>query len=315
MKKNYLLLFPLFLFFLFFSCKKKEITPAFILLTEDDFKYCINVDNYNSTHQTPYTYGKEELEVIKQQTIKDVLVNFNGKSLGYWRLPSKIPLLPNYSGSNNIQIIPCVRILNSSLTAAPYYFLEPVPKETFFEIEKEGEYTFKDLKDLKYEYVRSVEFPVLETFAKSTSFKPFDTIYTTPLEIFYHPDEKKNVGRVELKDTVDFFNVVTGFLNLKGVGTRKFWEMKYKCESGEMILYLNFRNTSTGIFQQDMAVLPESNSWKKVYIDLTDIISWVSGSSDNVSVLLGIRGNRNQNATKATFYIDNIKLVTMFAPY
>jgi len=313
MKKSILLLFLFIPVFLFHSCKKSDITPAYLLLSEEDFDNCINVSNFNEVHKTKY--DKDELDVIKQQSFKDVLVSINGKNLGYWKLPCKIPLLPNYSGLNNIQVIPCVRVPYTSLLAVPYYFLEPVPKEHFLEIEKEKEYR---LDNLKYEYVPSVEFTILETFTNTTSFKPLDTVrFITPMEVFYHPELKKNVGRIALEevDSLNYCNVVTSFFNLKAVGMRHFWEMKYKCESGEVVTYLNFRNTSTGIYQQDMVILPATTTWKKVYIDLTDVIAWTSGANDFVSVRLGIRGNPNPDSPKATFYFDNIKLVTMFAPY
>jgi len=120
MKKCYTLFFITFIIFLNFSCKR-EITPAYLLLCEDDFKDCIHVANFNSVHET--TYDDEELEAIKQQNFRDVLVSLNGKELGYWQLPCKIPLLPNYSDKNYVRILPCARVPYTSLTAVPYYFL------------------------------------------------------------------------------------------------------------------------------------------------------------------------------------------------
>ena len=317
MKKCYTLFFITFIIFLNFSCKR-EITPAYLLLCEDDFKDCIHVANFNSVHET--TYDDEELEAIKQQNFRDVLVSLNGKELGYWQLPCKIPLLPNYSDKNYVRILPCARVPYTSLTAVPYYFLSPV--EQFFEMEREGEYR---LSNFKVEYVPSVAFPILETFSQTTVFKPFDTIFPTPMEIFYdkdyyEKDKGKNVGKIALKDSVDFFNVVTSYFTLNGRGVRQFWEMYYKCDSGEMITYLNFQNSASGVPQQDMIVFPATATWKKVYIDLTDIITWACGSADRISVRLGIRGypsqnNEKENAKNSYFYFGNIKVITMSAPY
>jgi hypothetical protein len=316
MNKCYLLFFFSVIIFLNYSCKK-EITPAYLLLSEEDFKDCINVTNFNSVHET--NYSEEELEVIKQQYFRDVLVSLNGKELGYWQLPCKIPLLPDYSDKNYVRVIPCARIPYTSLTAAPYYFLTPV--EQFFEMEKEGEYR---LSNFKIEYVPSVAFPILETFSQTTAFKPFDTIFPTPMEIYYDKDydngKGKNVGKITLEDSVDFFNVVTSYFYLNGRGVRQYWEMYYKCESGEMVTYLNFQNAVSGVFQQDMIVFPATTTWKKAYIDLTDIITWACGSADRISVRLGIRGNPVQNKEKETasnsnFYFGNIKVITMSAPY
>ena len=55
MKKRYYFPF-LIIFFLTFSCKKIE-SPAYLLLSADDF--IINTDNFNKEHDTDY--DKEEL--------------------------------------------------------------------------------------------------------------------------------------------------------------------------------------------------------------------------------------------------------------
>jgi len=304
MKKCYFSFFFLLVIFLNFSCKKPDITPAFLLLTEEDFKDCIQVDNFNQVHDT--NYDIEELNVIKQQNFRDVLVSINGKELGYWQLPCRIPLLPNYSGKNNIRIIPCVRVPNISLSATPYLFLTPI--EQFFEMEKEGEYRWSNIK---FEYTKGVNFPILETFSQTTLFKPLDTLFNTPLEI----DKEMNVGKIALEDSMNFFNVVTPFYTLNGHGERQFWEMSYKCEFGEMVTYLDFKNAATGVFHQDLIVLPATTGWKKVYINLSDVISWACGPADKLLVRFGISGYTNPDYPKATFYFDNIKIITMYAPY
>lgn len=303
MKKSYLFFFFLVIVFLNFSCKKPDITPAYLLLSEEDFQNCINTDNFNKLHETDY--NKEELNVIKQQNFTEVLISLRGQSLGYWHLPCRIPLLPDYSQKNNIQVIPCVRTFNTSSTATPYYFLSPV--EQFFDMEKEGEYK---LSDLKFEYVQSIAFPVLETFSQSTVFKPRnDTIDPVSMEV--HSGE----GRIVLTDSVDFFNVVTPYFYLRGQGMRQFWEMEYKCETGEMVAYLEFQNTITGIHNQDMIVFPATTNWKKAYIDLTDVVSWACGTASRVSVRLGIKGYPAVNAQNATFRFKYVKVITMSAPY
>jgi hypothetical protein len=310
MKKCNFFFFLVVFIFLNFSCKKQDITPAYLLLTEEDFKDCIEDDlvKFNNVHGQ--NYDNDKFDAIRNHNFKDVLVSLNGKELGYWQIPCKIPLLPNYSGRNNIRIIPCVRITHTSLTTIPYYFLSPV--EQFFDMEKEGEYR---LSDFKFDYIPSVEFPILETFSQTTEFKPFDTIYNTPMEIYNDPELKKNVGRIVLEDSVNFFNVVTSYKYLNGRSERQFWEIYYKCESGEMITYLNFRNTVTGTFQQDMIVFTATTTWKKAYIDIAQVVSQACGTADRISVCLGIRGHPNPDASKATFYFQNIKLVTMYAPY
>jgi hypothetical protein len=301
-----------FLFFLFtitilhFSCKKTEITPAYLLINVDDIN--INVSNFNKEHETDY--DKETLDIIKQQNFKDVLVSLNGRELGYWQLPCKIPLLPNYSNINHVRIVPCVRIPNTTLTTVPYYFLSPFEKP--LSIEKEGEYRFSNIE---FEYVKSISFPVLETFSQTTIFKPRDSsLYVTPMEIFI--ENGKSMGRIALKDSLAYFDVISPYFELFGKGIRQYWEMNYKCENGEIYTYIDFQNPIAILPQQDMIILPATNNaWKKIYIDITDVVSWACGSGDKINIRLGIRGVRHSNDTHANFYFENIKLISMYAPY
>lgn len=299
--------------FLNFSCKKIDITPAYLVLTVEDFQDCIDVSKFNTDNFDNLDNLEEKLNIIKQQDFKDVLVTLNGTQIGYWNLPCRIPLLPDYSRQNNIEVIPCVRVANVTLTTVPYYFLKPVEK--FFDLEKEGEYKFSDLfSNFKFEYAPSVAFPMVETFVQGTSFKSLDSIHGANMDIFRENEE--SIGRILLTDTLLYFNIATSYLDLNaqvgGQRIRQFWEIHYKCD-GEMVTYLDFR---TLIYPQDMVVLPPTKGvWKTAYIDLTEEIAWAAGAASRVSVRLGIRGNRISNAKNAYFYFGNIKLITMHAPY
>jgi len=304
MKKCYFLFFLLFIFFLNFSCKK-TITPAYLLVSVEDLN--VNVSNFNQEHETDY--DNKELEVIKQQNFRDVYVSLNGKGLGYWQLPCKIPLIPDYTRENFIRITPCVRLPHLTLSTVPYSFLLPIEQRVA--LEEEGEYR---LSNLDFVYAKSVAFPVLETFAQTTIFKSRDTVnMVATMEIYTMGDS--TMGRIALEDSLDFFNVVSPYFELYGQGVRQYWEMYYKCDNGEMTTYLEYRNSFSITPQQDMIVLPATKDWKKIYIDITDVVSWACGSANKLSLRLGIRGLKNSNGSNAYFYFENVKVVTMAAPY
>jgi len=305
MQKIYTFLFLFFISLLLLCCKKPDITPAYLLLTQEDFTNCVDVSNFNKEHEKDY--DNAELEAIKHQIFKDVFVSLNGKELGYWSLPCKIPLLPDYAGNNILRIIPCARIPNTSLTTSQYSFLKPVEKDFYFT--KEGEHT---VSNLKYEYEKSVSFPKLETFETSTSFVSLDS---TLAKIVLSNYGDKKVGKITLEDSLDFFNIATDYFSLLGRGVRQYWEIYYKSENGEMTTYLGFKNTLSGVTHQDMIVLPATQGWKKVYIDLTDIVSLACGMANMVSVRLGIRGLQNDENVSANFYFDYVKVITIAAPY
>jgi len=308
MKKCYFLIFlPLFAF-LNFSCERPDITPSYLLLHIEDFQDCIDDSNLEG-------YTQDQLDVIKHQDFKDALVSLNGTELGSWKLewpqqrPCTIPLMPNYSQTNNIRIIPCARIPNTTLTTVPYYFLVPV--EHFLVIEKEGAYR---LSGFKFQYRTEVEFEVLETFVQGSDFSSIDSIHgadlrTPQVEI---DGALKYVGRIALNDSVFYFNIANTYTPLPGQGTRIFWEIYYQSDFGEMTAYLNYRNSPMGIFDRDMVVLPSTKGiWKKIYIDLSEEVSLAAGYALSISTRLGIRGNLNKGAQNAYFHFGYIKLITM----
>jgi hypothetical protein len=309
MKKCYFLIFLSLIVFLNFSCRKTDITPAYLLLHIEDFQDCIDVSNLEG-------YTQDQLDVIKHQDFKDALVSLNGTELGSWKLewpqqrPCTIPLLPNYSQTNNIRIVPCARVPSMTLTTVPYHFLISVPEEHFLDMEKKGEYR---LSNLKFQYRPAVEFKILETFVQQTYFLSIDTTHganlvIAPIEV----EGKKSVGRIVLEDSIRYFNIANSYFDLPGQGARQFWEIYYQSDGGEMTTYLNFRNSITGIFDRDMVILPSTRGvWKKVYIDISEDVSDAAGYVTSVSVRLGIRGNLNKNASNAYFHLGHIKVITM----
>ena len=306
MKNRFIFFLVPILFFLVFSCKKTDIIPAYLVLSSEEFENCVDVSNLKKEDGT--NYEQEELKVIKQQTIKDVLVRLNGTNLGYWQVPCTIPLLPDYSIRNNISLIPCVRVPNTNLTTVPYYFLGQLTQ--FFDMEKEEVYKFSDIK---FEYVQSVAFPVLETFVSGTSFVPLDSNFKSTIII----SDTEPVGCITLGKTDKFFMVGTkDFLDLKGQGARQFWEICYKSENGEMTAFLNFDRTVQGVTHEDIVVLPPSKgAWKTAYIDITNIVQKASNIAPKVLVRLGLRGLKEDESVDANFYFGYMKLITMNAPY
>jgi len=316
MKNFYLPIFLLAILVLSFSCKKQDITPAFLILLAEDFKDCIDVSDFNSTNPGSITYEAKHLEAIKQQNFRDVLVSLNGTELGYWTLPCTIPLMPNYGGINRIRIIPCVRTPNTTITTLPYYFVKAYSDS--LEMTRTTEYT---ISNIKFKYDPTVDFPLLDIFDGSTEFQARDTfISAITFESIgrYDTELKKEVGTIILSGSDKFFDVEsTKAITLHGSGERQFWEISYKTINGQMTTHLSFENSVMGVTNQDMIVLPATQGvWKKVYIDITDIIRQASYTAPTISIRLRITGLRNNsNIGDSEFYFENIKLITMDAPY
>jgi len=308
MKNIYPLIFICIFSFLNYSCPKPDITPAYLIFFEEDFKDCLDVSNYNNEHEQ--NYDPIELNAIKQQKFSDVFVSLNGKELGYWHLPCTIPLLPNYSGTNNIRIIPCVKLINTAQTCTRYLFVTPV--DIFCEIEKEKEYRLP----VKVEYVKSVEFPILEIFSQSTKFTPRIPSFPATIEIVYDEEFEKNIGKITLTDTTKYFDIVTPYFPMLGSGERQFWELSYKSENGQITTHLGYENTISGITNQDLIVFYSTKGeWKKAYIDISESVMKACDIASQVSMRLNITGIKDDANLASYFYFENIKLITMSAPY
>jgi hypothetical protein len=309
MKKIYFLFFLSFLVLFTFSCKKPSITPAYLILltpeTVSDSAY-VDVSNFNKVHDT--NYDQEELDIIKQHAITDVYLSINGHAQ-YWQLPCTVPVLPDYSRENNIRIIPCVRLANTTRTTTQYQFLKPI--EQNMTLEKEGKYP---IPSMKFEYRDEVTFSVLETFVQSTDFASIDTAHGVDLELYYDPTDK-HMGKITLNASKPYFNIATPYFYLNGQGERHFWEIYYKSKDGTMVTYLNYRNTTTGATAMDMIIFPSTGGvWKKAYIELTDEISKACGTASRVSVRLGIR-LVDAKTDNAEFCFKNVKVISMEARY
>ena len=293
--------------FLSFSCKKKDITPAYLVLSDDDFKDCIENSRsaFNKTHNVDY--DEETFQVVRQQYFRDVYVSLNGKTLGYWNLPCTIPLLPDYSSENIVRIIPCVRVPGTSVTTLIYNFVKPV--ERAIVVEKKGEYR---LSDFFFEYREGISFPFLETFGQIHNFSSVDTVNNcAPLNII--PGE--SMGEILLNDSLPFFNIVTGFETILGTNCKHFWEFMYKSD-GEMTTYLNFRGAASGATQATLAVYPSTKGvWKKAYIDISEQVQMAAFGASAISVRLGMRGIRNADESTACFQFKYVKLISMVSYY
>jgi len=312
MKKFYLFFYISVIFLLNFTCQRIE--PAiYLVLTKENFENCIDVSDFNSTHDKDYS--EYNLDIISKQSFTDVYVEFRGTSLGYWALPCTIPLRPDYSGINNVMVTPCVRVVRTSLATQKYVFVSPI--EWRIENIEAGEtYTFPEPT---FKYLPSVDFPILETFEQSTNFTPRDSAFNSSVEIYIDDSEKK-MGRIALEDSAIYFDVVTNsFIKLLGQFETQFWEISYKIDNGTLFTHLNYKDSPLGITYQPLNWYPSTtnisgNNWKKAYIDITEQVQMASNGAHQLSVRLQMTGLKDDELRNAYFYFEYIKLITIESP-
>lgn len=304
MKQIHFLIILLAIFITFTSCNEKDLTPAYLVISEADFQNCVDVSNFNSLHEQ--SYDQFQLNAIASQRFKDVWVYVNGNNLGCWELPCKIPILPNYSDVNIVKLVPGIRLNGVSTMIPAYPFLATFT--TTYYMDREGTYYLSE-RGVSFTYPPTIIFPLLETFDQSTAFA---TIDADGVNIEIANEDQKSVGKISLEDTMKFFDIKSPIFSLRGSGNFAFWEMDYKCDNH---VYCElFIHTISGVTVPVSLVSlnPTNGEWKKIYINLTSTLTNYTTTYSTIPIELVMSGNRKSDQSNTYFYFDNLKIITFY---
>ena len=197
MKKYiYLIVSVLSITLLLGSCKENDLTPVYIHVTEKTFEDCIDVSDFNETHEQ--NFDQEQLEALKRHKFTHVNVYVNNKNLGCWQIPCKVPVL-GISGADTstLVLLPAFPISGMSNTIWSYPFLNicrqkvVLQKGTTYETEQNPP---------RYVYSEYARFPFFQTFSNSTPFMPSDTS-RSKLNLLPVSYDGKNVGELVMSDS------------------------------------------------------------------------------------------------------------------
>ena len=290
------------LFCLVSSCKQPDLTPAYLLITYDDINNCVDVSDYNEMHST--NFDAEQLAAFQQHNFTHVNVYVNGKNLGCWQVPCKIPVLDvSADDTANVIILPAFRKTGMTTTIQGYPFFNVLRKRMLL---KPGEtYGFAD-DPFSFIYSSYAKCPYLEIFSNSSSFSPIDTsnsITFTPITY-----EGRSVGAITMT-TDTSFDVISIPVTLPALNYFIYLEVTYKIDAS-MDLGLKI---STGQHANTIHPLggmyATNGEWKTIYFDLASIISsyhYTGGNVTSASIALTGIGEKNKTTN---FYIDNIKII------
>lgn len=289
-------------FILAASCKQPDLTPAYILITPEDINNCVDVSNFNETHST--SYDEEQLSAFQQHTFTHVNVYVNGKNLGCWEVPCKVPVLDmNGIDTASVVILPAFRKTGMTNTVMGYPFFNVLMKKILL---KPGE-TYEFANDpLSFRYTSYSNCPYLETFINSSSFTASDTANNITFTPDHH--DGRSVGVISLTSD-DFFDVSTPYIQLPARNYYVMLEVTYKIDSN-MDVGLKL---STGQYPSTVHSLggmyATDGEWKTIYFDLANVISsyhYTGTAWTTASIFLTGIGEKNKNTN---FYIDNIKII------
>lgn len=253
--------------------------------------------------------------------IADVWVTVDGKSIGAFNLPARIPILAK--GSQDVRFQPGI-IMNQVSGYRVYYpFYRPVTKT----IDLVPDSIIR-IGSLKTEYVKSVKFDIVESFESigivfDTLIKVADKTYKNRSDVAmekadytieeqaYRPASMFGASycSVKLGVTDTLFECISrDKYRLPKGSTNIFIELDYYCKNIELHIGI-WSDNHESVVQQDLFGLRDSKGvWKKAYLCLTPYITNDNTGANDYYIFMG--GFRPSGDFKdAEIKIDNFKLI------
>jgi hypothetical protein len=269
------------------SCKK-DTTPSWLVIDNIDFQTLEGTQGVNS------------------HSIEDVWVYMDNRPLGVFNLPAKIPILDE--GEHNFIIYAGVRLNGINASRTRYPFFERY--ETTLNLVKEQEISITPF----FTYKSNTQFVFIEDFEDVGVELYNDTISdTTVMNITsaQYPEIVKygnNCGAVFLNETDTIYKARTSSnLNLPK-NEAVFVEIDYM--NTNSILFSTVRENTSGSIEDPLVVInPQDEGemeWKKIYIDLTENVSFDINATSFEIVLTSVLDN---SKTNSVVYLDNIKVI------
>lgn len=288
--------------FLLLSCKKldkDEALPAYLYIDS------VNLSTYYID------------EGSNSHAISDVWVYINDgnkiSQIGVFELPARIPVIAK--GTYETTIYAGIKPDGVSNKRKRYPFYKPLSFNLLYaplqEIKLNGTQT------PVFTYYEQSQIAVWkEDFEDPTVFFETDPVSEASFVRILASNEPENVfegiasGLLELTTSQTYLRVYTNEnFNLPGSGKPCYVEINYKCNQ-EFKVGLKIEKPSGNVFLGNTAVKNTYNEtgnliWKKLYIDLTDLISLNPDATAYEFYFEAV----NTGAINTKIYLDNVKLV------
>lgn len=304
----YLITSILSILLFFNSCKNPDLTPVYIHVTEAALEDCIDVSNFNETHDQ--NFDQEHLEALKRHKFTHVNVYVNNKNLGCWELPCKVPVL-DVSGvdTSTLILIPAFPMTGMANTIWGYPFLNICRQRVILQ---KGTTYEAEQNPPRYVYSEYARFPYFETFSNSTSFVASDTSSTSRSKLNLLPVsyEGKKVGELIMSDsTAQSFDVSSSKFLVPVGSYRVVLEIRYKTDCDIDVAlkmstaYNPYMAYSVGGFYAS------PNEWKTIHFDLSNTINNYHSTAGSASEATLILTGAGKHGTVSRVDIDDIKVV------
>ncbi|WP_107040097.1 hypothetical protein [Brumimicrobium mesophilum] len=278
----------IFISIILFSCKKEATDASWLKI--DKWVLTANPNAQNNTGELSHD-------------LSQVFVNMDGKSLGVFELPAKIPIIGD--GDHEFVILPGIINNGISETKKRYPFMEPY--NGTINLIKNDTVSL----NLPTQYYNSIKF-LIEDFESPSMQLEVSTESTATIGRNDNPSILQwgnKYGEVLLTDSAASISFVTTFETvLPKLATEVYLEFDYMNSNSLLTSVLSYGN---GNYYSDPYILltsqdPNKAFWKHAYIDLKEIISFRQTTPINEA---GFQIVLDEGETSTYFYIDNIKLV------
>lgn len=273
-------------FLLLFSCAKEQ--PKVSWLRIESFVLEENLFAQNDQGELTHSFT-------------EAFVNMDGKYLGAFQLPIKIPIIGE--GQHEILILPGVINNGISGTKRRYPFVEPYTVNVNLLLEDTISITpvtryYKETRFLIEDFESAVL--KLETDGSSLA----SVVKADDPAILQWGN---SYGAILLNPTDSLFIGYTNFgQSLPKQGAEVYLEMDYMNSNSLLTSVLSF---SSSTFNDDIHIQINPQDvpvWKHIYLDLKEIISFRMSSTTNEQGLTAIL---DESGTSKYIYLDNIKVV------
>lgn len=300
MKKSVVVPFILLLCILLGSCKKTDLTASYLYI--DTAAFYVDMANFNEDFSTGYDQG--ELDCIASHNFPDAWVMVNGKDLGTWELPCKIPVLAEESVY--VQIFPGVKMNGVSTMRPRYPFADAIKQNVNL---KHNEIT--KITDIPFKYYSTTQFKIIENFERDYNayFSAEDSTGVNFEHVFDDINPTNRVGKISLEGSNTDFNVISPTMRFNDV-EYVFLEMDYRCDVENAQIYAGVlvnKPTSAIATDEPLVVVNATTKWKKIYINLTQSVLR-NHTSNAVGYRVYLSGGRS-DSTPVHYYFDNIKVI------
>jgi hypothetical protein len=258
-----------------------------VINPEEEIPAYIQVDSIG-VYTTPVSQG------TASSNLSDVWVSVDGIFLSGYQLGTKIPVL--YNGAHSITLRAGILLNGIEGSRAPYAVFQSF--DTLMNLQPGVVHNLVP----RVTYLSFTQFPLIEDFDHDIHFST--PVTSAPLML--EPNSFENNGGLVILDgqypsfecmTVDSFD-------LPGGTVPTFVEINYKCNT-EFSVGVK-ANTNLGPLDYLLLHVRETDTWKKIYVNLTSIASQAQHATD---WKIYMKASLEDGHATDTLRFDNIKLV------